>query len=131
MTPRAVHVKGLDHGTNPIPAAARRGPLVATSNVFGRRLTDGKRPTAPADEFQLAFAHLGTILTTAGASVSDLFKVDVRISGAEYRELLNDQWVTTFPDPDDRPARHVTTGDIPAGFRLQISALAYVIDTTS
>ncbi|WP_148281146.1 RidA family protein [Gordonia sp. KTR9] len=104
---------------------------MATSNVFGRRIGDGERPIAAADEFQLAFAHLGTILTTAGASLSDLVKVDVRISGAEYRELLNEQWKLIFPDPDDRPARHVTTGDVPAGFRLQISALAYAVDTTS
>ena len=42
------------------------------------------------------------------------------------RETVNPHWLALFPDPADRPARHITIQALQHGMWLQIEALAYV-----
>ncbi|MFE7422200.1 RidA family protein [Rhodococcus sp. NPDC057529] len=122
---RAVHVEGLEHGTNPIPAASRRGPMLFTSNVFGRDRTDGSTPESVSDEIARTFDNLQTILRAGGSDLGAVLKIEVTLSSPNYRAELNEHWERQFPDASDRPARHVAVGDLPAGFRVQFAAVAY------
>jgi 2-iminobutanoate/2-iminopropanoate deaminase len=123
---RSIHVPGLEHGANPIPAASRRGPLLATGGVHGNDPDSGAIPDDARDEIRHALTNLGTILHAGGAGWADVVHVAVSLTGAGARELLNEQWTFIYPDPDARPARHVTIRPLPAGMTIQIEALAFV-----
>lgn len=122
---RAVHVEGLEHGPNPIPAASRRGPMLMTSNVFGRDRSDGSRPESVSDEIAQTFDNLQTILRAGGCDLDAVLKIEVTLSSSDHRAALNEHWERQFPHAHDRPARHVAVGYLPAGFRVQFAAVAY------
>lgn len=123
---RSITVPGLEHGSNPIPAASRVGPLLTTGGVRGVDRATGKLPADLADEVRLAFENLATLLEAGGGSLDDVAHVTVFVADKEVRPLLNTAWVAAFPDPDSRPARHVLSHDLPAGMRLQLEATAYI-----
>jgi 2-iminobutanoate/2-iminopropanoate deaminase len=140
---RSVTPPGLAHGANPIPAACRRGPLVATGAIRGVDVATGQVPETLADQVHLAFANLRTILTAAGADTSDVVKVTIYLSpepdappaptpgpaalqGANRKDSINIAWLEMFPEEDSRPARHVQQRPLPGGLLVQVDALAYV-----
>ncbi|WP_026927052.1 RidA family protein [Granulicoccus phenolivorans] len=123
---RSITVAGLEHGSNPIPAACRIGPLLTTGGVRGVDRATGQLPSDPADEVRLAFANLSTLLEAGGAGLGDVAHVTVFVADKEVRPLLNTAWVEAFPDPDSRPARHVLAHDLPGGMRIQLEATAYI-----
>jgi 2-iminobutanoate/2-iminopropanoate deaminase len=126
---QSIHVPGLGHGTNPIPAAARRGPLLATGRVHGVDLSTGSLPTEITDQVRFAFANLGHVLTAGGGSWSDVVHLTVYLAQGSTRPAVNDVWVDVFPDESARPARHAIVATLPGGLAVQLEALAYVGET--
>jgi 2-iminobutanoate/2-iminopropanoate deaminase len=123
---RSIHVPGLGHGSNPIPAAARRGPLLVTGGISGVDRTTGTRPAGVDEQIGNMFANLAAVLAAGGASVDDVVQVAVVLADGASRPLLNDEWVKTFPDEAARPARHVVVRPLPGGMAVQLEAQAYV-----
>lgn len=123
---RSVLVDGLGHGTNPVPAACRVGPVLATGAVRGVDRASGRLPEDSAREVALAFENLAAVLAAGGASPADVVHVNVFLSDGALRPEVNASWVEMFPDEASRPARHLTLHDLPAGMRVQVEALAYV-----
>jgi 2-iminobutanoate/2-iminopropanoate deaminase len=126
---RSILVPGLGHGSNPVPAAARCGPLLATGGVRGIDLATGSLPDDPRSEVRHAFANLGAILQAGGAHWADVLHVTVFLADGSVRELVNAEWVATFPDETARPARHVLVQPLPGGMTVQLEALAYVTES--
>jgi enamine deaminase RidA (YjgF/YER057c/UK114 family) len=122
---RAVYVRGLEHGTNPIPAATRRGPLVVTSNVFGHDRKTGLVPGTVEEEYDTVFANLVEVMKTAGSSAEAIMRVALTMASEEHRPALNAAWVKYFPDPAFRPCRDVTFGATPAGCNVYLNVIAY------
>src|SRR5262249_12436477 len=103
---KSISIEGFNHGKQPIPAASRVGNIVATGGVHGMDTSTGAIPGDAAAQVRNAFANLKAILAAAGASPGQVVKLTVFMKGPEVRDLVNEQWLALFPDPQSRPARH-------------------------
>lgn len=124
--PRSVYVPGLGHGTNPVPPAARRGPLLMTGGVRGVDRVTGVLPADGREQTRLAFANLQALVEAGGGTVDDLVHVTVFTAEDGLRPAVNDEWVAMFPAQDARPARHVLAQDLPGGMKVQLEAVAWI-----
>lgn len=123
--PRSIHVAGASHKA-PIPAAARVGPILCTSAVSGKDPINGELPADIEGQAHNTFANLRAVLEAGGASMADVVKLSVTIHDNGVRDAVNTQWLAVFPDPEDRPARHITVTPLQHGMFLQIEAIAFV-----
>ncbi|MDO9482994.1 MAG: RidA family protein [Hydrogenophaga sp.] len=124
-TPRSIDVPGASHNA-PIPAAARVGQLLCTSAVSGKDPATGQLPADALTQVGNTFANLRAVLQAGGASLDDVVKFSVTIKDNAVREHLNAVWLACFPDPHDRPARHIVVQDLQHGMWLQIEVMAFV-----
>lgn len=121
---RSITVEGLGHGANPIPAASRIGPFVATGGVRGVDPATGKMPDDIEGQVSRMFANLQAILEAGGASLDDVLKMTFWLATPDARASINAEWVRAFPDPDRRPARHLLNYALGHGMLVQCDALA-------
>jgi 2-iminobutanoate/2-iminopropanoate deaminase len=124
-TPRSIDVPGASHNA-PIPAAARVGNLLCTSAVSGKDPATGQLPPDAPAQVSHTFKNLQAVLQAGGASLDDVVKFSVAIKDNSVREHLNAAWLACFPDPHDRPARHIVVQDLQHGMWLQIEVMAFV-----
>lgn len=124
-TPRSIDLSGASHKA-PIPAAARVANILCTSAIAGKDPVTTELPADAATQARNAFANLRALLQAGGASLLDVVKLSVTIKDNSVRELVNEQWHDCFPDPHDRPARHITVQDLQHGMWLQIEAMAVI-----
>ena len=126
MSRRSIEIASFHHA-NPIPAASRVGPLVASSVIAPR--DPGSDHIPPEVDAQIAnlFHHMGEMLEGAGAVWRHVARVTFFAADAAVREKINGPWLERFPDADSRPARH--TQILPtAGRAVSCEFLAYVDD---
>lgn len=124
---RSIDIPDLAHQA-PIPAAARVGNVLCTSAVSGKDPATSKlAPTASGQAVQ-AFVNLKRVLAAGGATLADVVKLTVYVKDDSVREPVNAQWLACFPDPRDRPARHIVVHDLQHGMQLQLECLAVVAD---
>lgn len=123
--PRSIHTAGASHKA-PIPAAARVGPILCTSAVSGKDPLSGELPADIETQARNTFANLRAVLAAGGASLDNVVKFSVTIKDNAAREAVNAQWLAAFPDPHDRPARHIVVADLQHGMQLQIEAMAVI-----
>lgn len=123
--PRSIHVAGASHKA-PIPAAARVGPILCTSAVSGKDPVSGELPADIASQARNTFANLRAVLAAGGASMDHVVKFSVTIQSEAVREAINAEWLAAFPDPHDRPARHIVVANLQHGMQLQIEAMAVI-----
>lgn len=122
---RSVTVPGLAHNA-PIPVAARVGALVCSSAIAGKDPATGELPTDPTRQVELAFANLRAVLEASGATLADVAKLTVYVKDNGIREAINTHWLACFPDPLDRPARHILVHDLQHGMALQLEFMAVI-----
>jgi 2-iminobutanoate/2-iminopropanoate deaminase len=125
---RSLHVDGVTHGAAPIPMGARVDNVIYTSAVSGIDPATSKLAVGASAQAFHAFMNLRSLLANAGSSLNDVVRMTVYIKDSEARVHINDQWLACFPDPEDRPARHVLVYDLQHGMELQIEAVAVVRD---
>jgi 2-iminobutanoate/2-iminopropanoate deaminase len=123
---RSIVVDGLGHGANPIPAASRIGPFVATGGIRGVDPVTGQMPADIETQVSLMFANLQAILSAGGADLGDVLKMTFWLATPDARAPINAEWVRAFPDPDRRPARHVLNYALGHGMLVQCDALAVI-----
>jgi 2-iminobutanoate/2-iminopropanoate deaminase len=123
--PRSIDVPGASHKA-PIPSAARVANVLCTSAVSGKDPTTGQMPADAGEQAHNAFTNLRAVLQAGGATMDDLVKLSVTIKDNAVRDAINVQWLTAFPDPHDRPARHIVVQDLQHGMWLQIEAMAVI-----
>ncbi|MEN9904449.1 MAG: hypothetical protein RLZZ555_1014 [Pseudomonadota bacterium] len=123
--PRSIDVPGASHKA-PIPAAARVGSLLCTSAVSGKDPATGQLPQSAAAQASNAFANLRAVLQAGGASLDHVVKFSINIHEDSVRDAVNAEWLAAFPDPHDRPARHITVHPLQHGMLLQIEVMAVI-----
>lgn len=127
MTRRSIEIDGFSHGAQPIPAASRVGPLVATGGVYGLDPTKGAIPDDVGEQARLMFENLARIMAAAGGGLNDIARMTVYVKVPEARAAVNAEWLKAFPDPASRPARHTLQNDhLPANMLVQCDAIAFV-----
>lgn len=123
--PRSIDVPGASHKA-PIPAAARVANILCTSAVSGKDPASGQLPTAVGGQVRNAFANLRAVLAAGGASLDQVVKFSITLHDDSVREAINAEWLAAFPDPQDRPARHITVHPLQHGMLLQLEVIAVV-----
>ena len=125
----SVEVEGYSHGALPIPAASRVGPLVMTGGIHGLDPETGKLPDAVEDQVRLMFFNLERIMRAAGAGLDRIVRMTVYVKIPEARAAVNAEWLSAFPDPASRPARHTLVNEtLPSNMLVQCDATAYAGD---
>lgn len=104
MTVQSIHV-GRKH-QNPIPNAARIGPLVMSSVIIGNDPETNEMPADLATQCANMFRNIRLLARAAGGSVDDIIKLTVWLADPDDRAALNKEWLEMYPDPARRPARH-------------------------
>lgn len=124
MTRREVlHVKGSNH-QNPIPTAVKIGNMVYTSAIIGSDPETGEVPETVEEEVANLFHYIREIMELAGGSTEDIAKINVLATDAEYKKVINVEWLKMFPNENDRPARHTNIQKLRQGLRVQIELIA-------
>jgi 2-iminobutanoate/2-iminopropanoate deaminase len=122
-SPRSIDIPGASHKA-PIPAAARVGNVICTSAIAGKDPASGELPADMTAQVRNTFANLRAVLDAGGGSLQDLVKLSISIKDDAVREAVNAEWLACFPDPHDRPARHIVLQDLQHGMWLQVEAIA-------
>jgi 2-iminobutanoate/2-iminopropanoate deaminase len=123
---RSIEASGVKH-VNPIPAASRKGPFVASGAITGADPETGKVPEDLDAQCAAMFANVRRLIAAAGGTPDDIIKMTVWITDRALRPTLNKYWVEMFPDPHSRPARHtVASTDMAPPMQIQCDLLAVV-----
>ena len=127
MTRRTtIHVDGFSHA-NPIPAAARVGPLLMSGLINGTDPATGKLAEGLEAQCACMFQQIRNVLAAAGGTPDDLVRLTVWLKDRSQREPLNQQWLRMFPDPHNRPARlSLEASGLTAGILVQCELTAYI-----
>jgi 2-iminobutanoate/2-iminopropanoate deaminase len=122
---RSIEVPGLSHNA-PIPMGARVGPLLCSSAISGKDPASGQLSLHAEVQVAQAFANMLSLLQAAGAVPGDVVKLTIYVKDNSVREAINAQWQRHFPDPQDRPARHILVHDLQHGMWLQLELTAFI-----
>ncbi len=89
MTPRrSLEIPGIHH-TNPIPAASKIGPFVASGSIFGKDPENGGAfPEGPEAQCAVMFANLRRLMEAAGGSTDNILKLEVWVKEPGYRVIV-------------------------------------------
>ena len=109
---------------SPYSPIARGGDLLFTAGQIG--IADGELVEGGLEpELRRAFVNLRTVLSSAGASLSDVVKTTVFLIDMDDYGRMNEIYVEEFGDY--RPARSaVAVAALPLGARVEIEAVASV-----
>jgi len=101
---QVVQVPGRTRAHSPVPEGTRCGDWLFSS-LLGP--TNGQRGETSREDAELLFKRIGNLLDAAGGSPDNLVSLAVYVLDDEDRAAINGEWVKMFPDPADRPARHI------------------------
>ena len=121
-----LHVAGFSHA-NPIPAAARVGPLLMSGLINGTDPDTGKLAGTLEAQCACMFRQVRNVLAAAGGTPDQLVRMTVWLKDRSQRGPLNAEWLAMFPDENDRPARlSLQAGDLTAGILVQCEITAWI-----
>ena len=121
----SIEVEGLHHGRVPIPSASRRGPLVASSRIFGLDPASGRLAEGEA-QVETTFANIERVIAAAGGTPADIVRISVTLAEDTLRGVVDEAWLRRFPDPAARPSRHVDVAALRGPLLVQAEFTAYV-----
>jgi 2-iminobutanoate/2-iminopropanoate deaminase len=122
---QTLELPNVHHGA-PIPMGCRVGNVLHSSAIMGADPETGKVPTDGAEQVRLMFVNLRTLLELGGASTDDIVFMNVLLQDNGLRDEVNKHWLSMFPDPEDRPARHTTRVDLPGDMLAQVEIMAVI-----
>jgi 2-iminobutanoate/2-iminopropanoate deaminase len=123
---QTIHVEGFSH-VNPIPAAARVGPLLMSGLINGTDPATGKPAATLEEQCRHMFTQVRRIVEAGGGSTGDIVRLMVWLKDRSQRQPLNHEWLAMFPDADDRPARlTVQAAELSGGLLVQCEVTAYI-----
>jgi 2-iminobutanoate/2-iminopropanoate deaminase len=125
MTKRSIHVPHIGHKA-PIPLGARVGNVICSSGIAGKDAATGALPGDGPSQCANAFANMKALLAAGGATLDHVVRLSVSLTDDALRDAVNTQWLAAFPDPDDRPARHITIAPLQHGMQIQLELMAVI-----
>ena len=103
---QTIHVPGRGRVHSPVPEGIRVGEFIFSS-LLG---PVGPNREQGADAFEdagLLFDRIRGLVEAGGGTPDDIVNMAVYVFDDDDREAINQVWLKMFPDPNDRPARHV------------------------
>lgn len=119
----SIEIPGFRHA-NPIPAACRIGPVLASGVLTGRDPATHEFPDGLDEQCRHLFGHVRALLDAVGGSTDDILKMTFWLADYRDREALNREWAAMFPDPSTRPARQAIAAQLDGGCLIQCDLLA-------
>lgn len=119
-----IEIPGVTHGKAPIPMGAKIGSIIYSSAIMGKDPETDELPSDSRDQFKFLFQNIGSFMSSAGGSADDIIRFSVYLSDNSFRESFNEEWLKMFPNPDDRPARHITVSPLRNGMVAQVEIVA-------
>ncbi len=119
-----IEISGVSHGTAPIPMGAKIGNIVYSSAIMGKIPGEKHLPQDPERQITQLFLNIHSFMKKAGGTSGHIIQMSVYLKDNSLRELFNQEWVRMFPDPRDRPARHITIVDLRNGMQAQVEIVA-------
>lgn len=108
MIPRrqTIQVPGRDRIHSPVPEGIRAEEFIFSSLLgpVGPNREEG------ADAFEdavLLFERIRGLVEAGGGTPGNIVTVAVYVFDDKDREAINREWLKMFPEPNDRPARHI------------------------
>ncbi len=123
MTRRSIYIKGFAH-SNPIPAACQIGDLLVSVIITGVDPGSGKMPSTMDEQCAFMFQHIRAVVEAGGCNIQDIAKITIWLADRSDRRAVNHEWLSMFPDPDDRPARQTMETKLNDGKLVQCDFLA-------
>lgn len=121
-----LQVAGFSHA-NPIPAAARVGPLLMSGLINGTDPATGQLAEGLEAQCACMFQQIRNVLAAAGGTPDQLVRLTVWLKDRAQRAPLNAEWLKMFPDADNRPARlSLEATGLSNGILVQCELTAYI-----
>lgn len=121
--PVSVYLPGFGHA-NPVPAASRIGPFLASGALTGRDPATGEMPESLQAQCANVFTHVRALMEAVDGTTDDILKMTFGLAGYRDRDALNREWTAMFPDPAHRPARQVVAAQLDGGALVHCDLLA-------
>jgi 2-iminobutanoate/2-iminopropanoate deaminase len=102
---KSFEVEGLHH-KNPIPMGCIIGNTMMTSGIFGMEPHTRKFPEDIEGQCKLMFENVRLVMKAAGGTPENIIKMVVWAKDKAFKDAVNKEWNTMFPDVHSRPARH-------------------------
>ena len=99
-------VPGRNRIHSPVPEGIKAGNLIFSS-LLGASTTEGTADGGPEADAALLFARIRGLVEAGGGTVEDIADLSVYVIDDDDRKAINREWVAMFPDPADRPSRHI------------------------
>ncbi len=103
---QTIHVPGQDRVFSPVPEGIKAGDFIFSS-LLGPTGTNLKRGADVAEDAGILFRRIRDLVVAGGGNPNDIVDVAVYVFDDNEREFINREWLKMFPDPNDRPARHI------------------------
>ena len=121
-------IEGHGHH-DPIPMGARAGDLFCSSGVSGVD-TAGDDKLEPvegaAGQAHHGLRNVGSLVRAGGGTMADVGLITLLVQDYDDLPVIDAEWVQMFPDPKDRPARHVIRMGVQRRSRVQHHMIAVV-----
>jgi len=121
---KSIEIEGVAHGNTPIPLGSKLGNIVFSSAIAGNNPATGLIPENPAEQVKYVFQNVRSFMEVAGGSPEHIGKVTVLVQDESIRDLVNDEWIKMFPNPESRPARHSKVTQLRQGAVVQLEIIA-------
>jgi reactive intermediate/imine deaminase len=107
----------------PYSQSVRVGNIVAAAGQAGvDPATGAVASTEVAGQTIQTFKNIEAVLAASGATLDDVFRVDVYLSDLADFAAMNEQYAKVFTPP--YPARTTVGVQLPTGLKVEITALA-------
>jgi enamine deaminase RidA (YjgF/YER057c/UK114 family) len=120
---RAIHIAGIAHGPGR-PAGSRIANIVISANLIGRDPETGEVPAEPTAQMEALFQTMLRFLDAADVTVDDVIRVNVTVSQAEYRGLLNVEWAKYFNHEGSLPVRKTSIAPLSGNVIAELDLMA-------
>ncbi|MEW9668100.1 RidA family protein [Ammoniphilus sp. 3BR4] len=119
-----IEIPGVTHGKAPIPMGAKIGSVVYSSAIMGKDPSSDELPMDAERQIYFLYRNIESFMKEAGGSTENIIRMSVYLKDNSLRELFNQEWLKMFPDPKNRPARHIALADLHNGMCAQVELIA-------
>lgn len=117
---QSIQVPGRGRVHSPVPEGIRVGDFIFSS-LLGPVGPEREQGANVDEDAGLLLQRIRDLVVAGGGRLEDIVDVSVYVFDDNDREAINREWLKMFPDPNDRPARHILNVS-PHGTHWQFAA---------
>lgn len=122
----ALEIPGLAH-RDPLPMGVKAGPYVFSSVISPQDPATGENAEGgPLAQIKQSFENVRLLMEQAGGSLADVNHMWVFLKDFAYQPAMVEEWVRTYPEDGDRPARKTVNYQLGHTTDIQVQATGYV-----